>query len=460
MLPALEQKLEFFRRSDQERDALLQEVIRQYGRIQIAYTEKCEDVENEAQARRYWQQQFGEASKVLAMTRQQAESTSFVLALIDGDGAIFTEDLLRAGVEGGSDAAHKLQSEMNHILDVYEGAAGNWSVMVYIYANVEGLSRKLASVGIIKSPVELYTFTRAFNLHQPLFNFIDVGSGKERADHKIKEMLRLFTTNIQCKHIIFSGCHDNGYLPCLDPYKHDLSNANRISLLETTPVQPGFTALKFKTVRFSSVFRLDELPERPPPVNPIIVKTVSSHQTIVSPQRVQLPISKGARSATPVPTQSSCATVRKKGMNTKDISIAPVKPRERKFVLLNAYDQRIDEKLAKVERDALDRFHAKIQKQKMCNEYHLKGSCSLGGSCPYHHGEKLSPVERLVLQHKVRNIPCSFLNNCREVNCYYGHNCPYDECSRGNNCYFSMTHDMDKAPRMKMYEDGTIDIVT
>lgn len=153
----------------------------------MAYNEKCGDFDNEVQARRYWQQQFSEASRALVMTRHQADNSPFVLALIDGDGAIFTEALLRAGAEGGSDAAHKLQSEIrNHILDVYEGSAGSWSIMVHIYANLEGLSRKLASVGILKSPQELHIFARAFTLHQPLFNFIDVGSGKERADHKIK----------------------------------------------------------------------------------------------------------------------------------------------------------------------------------------------------------------------------------------------------------------------------------
>lgn len=231
ILPALEQKLESFRRSDQERDALLQvrchaavhstrlaafapcrlhaaqrlclplelspvlcapltvlqEIVRQYEQLKMAFNEKCGDFDNEVQARRYWQQQFSEASRVLAMTRQQADSSPFVLALIDGDGAVFTEALLRAGADGGSDAAHKLHSEIrNHILDVYEGSAGSWSIMVHIYANLEGLSRKLASVGIIKSPQELHVFARAFSLHQPLFNFIDVGSGKERADHKIK----------------------------------------------------------------------------------------------------------------------------------------------------------------------------------------------------------------------------------------------------------------------------------
>ncbi|KAK7733392.1 hypothetical protein SLS57_000407 [Botryosphaeria dothidea] len=467
MLPALEQKLESFRRSDQERDALLQEVVRQYEQLKMAYNEKCGDFDNEVQARRYWQQQFSEASRALVMTRHQADNSPFVLALIDGDGAIFTEALLRAGAEGGSDAAHKLQSEIrNHILDVYEGSAGSWSIMVHIYANLEGLSRKLASVGILKSPQELHIFARAFTLHQPLFNFIDVGSGKERADHKIKEMMRVFISNIQCKHIIFGGCHDNGYLPNLDTYKHDPTVSNRISLLETTPATPGFIALKFRTVNFTSVFRQDELPEfRPPPpvqavAPPAPVKTISPVQTVVSPQSATSPASNGLRSATPTTTSSSWATVGKTGMTSKSISIAPVKTKERKFVLLNAYDQRIDEKLAKVERGALERFHAKIAKQKMCNEYHLKGACTLGPGCPYGHGDKLSPVDRLALQHKARNIPCTFLSDCREANCYYGHNCPYDECSRGDNCYFSMTHDMDRTPRMKMYEDGTIEILS
>lgn len=55
-----------------------------------------------------------------------------------------------------------------------------------IYANFEDLSRKLAHVGIFKSPSELHMFARAFSISQALFNFVDVGRGKERADHKIK----------------------------------------------------------------------------------------------------------------------------------------------------------------------------------------------------------------------------------------------------------------------------------
>ncbi|KAF2139644.1 uncharacterized protein K452DRAFT_289641 [Aplosporella prunicola CBS 121167] len=470
-LPSLDQKLESFRRSDQERDALLQEIVRQYEQLKLAFNEKCSDLDNEVQARRYWQSQFNESTRAQAVMRQQADHNPFVLVLIDGDGAIFQDAFLKAGADGGSEAASKLMVEIkNHILDVYEGQAGSWNIIVHIYANLEGLGRKLASVGILRSPQELHTFSRAFSLNQSLFNFIDVGSGKERADHKIKEMLRLFISNIQCKHIIFGGCHDNGYLVALDPYKNDPVAANRISLLETTPAQPAFTGLKFKNARFESVFRLDELPERPvmaPQVIPI--KTNSPHQTmsspvqsIISPQQQPLPpASAPPRTVTPATstsTSQSWAAVGKTGMTSKSISIAPVKPVQRRYVLLNLYDQRIDEKLPKVERSALERFHLRIQKQKMCNEYHLRGACT-SQECPYGHGEKLSPVDRLALQHKARNIACPLLNDCRDVTCYYGHNCPHDECSRGDGCYFAMTHDMDRFPKMKMYEDGTIDIL-
>jgi hypothetical protein len=58
--------------------------------------------------------------------------------------------------------------------------------MVQIYANFDGLARHLHSIGILASPGQLNAFAKSFNLSQPLFNFIDVGSGKERADYKIR----------------------------------------------------------------------------------------------------------------------------------------------------------------------------------------------------------------------------------------------------------------------------------
>lgn len=53
---------------------------------------------------------------------------------------------------------------------------------------MEGLSHKLRALGVLKNPNEMAPFARAFGLNQPLFNFIDVGSGKERADYKVRGM--------------------------------------------------------------------------------------------------------------------------------------------------------------------------------------------------------------------------------------------------------------------------------
>lgn len=75
-------------------------------------------------------------------------------------------------------------------------------------------------------------------------------------------MLRTFTDNPTCKHIIFGGCHDTGYLLNLDQYKHNPAKASRITLLETTPMARGFAELpNFQQTRFDRVFRNTPLPE-------------------------------------------------------------------------------------------------------------------------------------------------------------------------------------------------------
>jgi len=50
-----EDRLQGFRRSDQERDALVTELITKYAELQTRYDEKCGDYENEVESRRTWQ---------------------------------------------------------------------------------------------------------------------------------------------------------------------------------------------------------------------------------------------------------------------------------------------------------------------------------------------------------------------------------------------------------------------
>ena len=45
-------RLEAFRKTDAERDALVAEVVRQYEELQLKYAEKCDDYNNEVESRR------------------------------------------------------------------------------------------------------------------------------------------------------------------------------------------------------------------------------------------------------------------------------------------------------------------------------------------------------------------------------------------------------------------------
>ena len=156
--------------------------------------------------------------------------------------------------------------------------------MVQIYLSLDKLAIKLASVGLLRSPQEFRAFAQSFNVNQPLFSIIDVGHGKERADHKIKgiislgpeaviadmhpEMLRTFSDNPTCRHIIFGGCHDAGYLLNFEHFKHDMVKASQITLMETTPAYKGYAELhNFKRARFDDVFKSEPLPDYAPPTN-------------------------------------------------------------------------------------------------------------------------------------------------------------------------------------------------
>ena len=172
----------------------------------------------------------------------------------------FENYLYAQGKDGGAEAASHLFAELkDQLKQTYpEAHVSNWNIVVNVVLNMQGLGQKLHACGIINNPNELSAFGRAFGLAHPLFNFIDVGSGKERADHKIRETLRLYLPMPQCKHIFFGPCHDNGYLPVLEPFKRDPTTSSRITLIETTPAEPGFIALGFPRVKFleSSAIRI------------------------------------------------------------------------------------------------------------------------------------------------------------------------------------------------------------
>jgi hypothetical protein len=217
-------------------------------------------------------------------------------------------------------------------------------------------------------------------------------------------MLRTFSDNPTCKHIIFGGCHDNGYLLDLDQYKHNQAKAARFTLLETTPAERGFADLpNFQRARFEEVFRSEPLPasasqyqqyptqsytQSPMQQTPFTAPQATSRtmsNKLPSPVSSPPPIER----PTPLPTPSesspsttsaslsgqqngdSWATVGKNGAFDSSISIASNKAsaKNKKYVYYNREGFRLDEPLPPRDRQAGEAIEERMIKVSL--------------SCPY-----------------------------------------------------------------------------
>lgn len=62
------------------------------------------------------------------------------------------------------------------------------------------------------SNVSVWTdFVVGFNQAHPLFSIVDCGRGKEGADAKMREGLKLYASMPSCGLVLFAGTHDSGY---------------------------------------------------------------------------------------------------------------------------------------------------------------------------------------------------------------------------------------------------------
>lgn len=98
---------------------------------------------------------------------------------------IFSEQLLQQGEKGGKEAASQLWGAMNDFVHSALPHLSSPKILARIYANVKGLGDVLQMSGIIDRATVFEDFARGFNGSKLLFDFIDVGNGKDKADDKI-----------------------------------------------------------------------------------------------------------------------------------------------------------------------------------------------------------------------------------------------------------------------------------
>ena len=105
---------------------------------------------------------------------------------------IFDDKLLSRGEAGGREAAGLLWNAVtDHVHLEVPDLPSDYKIVTRIYANLKGLGDVCHRSGILENPTLIEDFARGFTGSKQLFDFVDVGMGKDRADDKISGELWL-----------------------------------------------------------------------------------------------------------------------------------------------------------------------------------------------------------------------------------------------------------------------------
>ncbi|KAF2797370.1 hypothetical protein K505DRAFT_143878 [Melanomma pulvis-pyrius CBS 109.77] len=480
--PSLWARLEQVVQHDNEKTSLLKEIMIRYDYLTQEYQRECEERAREHDAILAWQRDkklFEENYKTMQIAMA---SNPFVMILIDGDGMIFEDEFIRDGEQGGRRAASQIhaavvefvQRETNDIpLDV--------RIICRVYANVRGLAEVLVRVGAVQEVGIVEEFVRGFTRGKTLFDFVDVGPGKDRADEKLIETFKLCAADMHCRQIFFGCSHDNGYARTLEDHSSDTSYLNRITLLQGVPFEKELLALPYKTKRFPGIFReskiqvwgapgaippgtngingynspvgigfngckaplvaknyniINGLPSRfPPPVRTTSATLLldSPIQAPVAPRLPRTPSSSSFASNdgfNPLPAKPAVMNyAAKAALPAPPVTEAPAyKPANREEVIArNRGGQRVDPPCRDYDKTEVDR----IKKIKMCNVHFLRDECPYGPACTHLHSYKPTKDEISTLRLVARMAPCQNGSGCQDIKCMYGHRCPAPRSDRG-----------------------------
>ncbi|KAH8761644.1 hypothetical protein F5883DRAFT_606021 [Diaporthe sp. PMI_573] len=439
------------------KDDTLNDILARYETLLSDYKRLKSDYEEEREAREKWKQEA-----------KGHQRNPFVLVLVDADGYVFNDDLVAAGQEGGTRAAKLL----NDTIKASQRKKGleHCETMVRVYANVAGLSKALAKANLLGADKRsLSPFIANFNRSYGLTDFVDAGEFKENADFKLREMLRLYAENAQCKHIYFAACHDAGYVSQLTPYR---GHSDRFTLIRTSGLHfhDEFTKLGLGIEELPGVFRatgsaMDVLYPKPilgkPNTTPLPSRSRPTEARDIcafhsvgrckygetcknlhvgpSPSPLALRPSKLSRSSwrngsEPYDTSDYSLPAKNHAASNRSYLQQPdlfAKLPKRDEIpdghmAVNASQQRLDAYIPVPTSESENRLKLRSSMQRLCNSKHLTGSCP-NPHCEYDHNpleEDLIPT----LEWLARSLPCPRRDKCRNASCTSGHLCQKHDC--------------------------------
>ncbi|KAK5661101.1 hypothetical protein OQA88_10991 [Cercophora sp. LCS_1] len=411
-----------FQRQNVQSVAWMKKLSDRVSELSKLYDDACMDLERERVAGRHAQEQVEKVDQSFRALKGVVDRNAFVLALVDADADTYLfgdRYYLNDPAGGGQRAAIDLRAAIRQHLQSVGGGLAGLPVVAKAFASGDGLAHLLTKAGLAKpaeSPDVVSFFSRGFSQADDLFDFVLVGKGKDRADHKLMASFRQFAENPSCRHIFLAGCHDNGYVRMLEKYVHDQVVAAKVTLVKSFQVGTEFSTLPFQTVSFDAVFRSGPLGA-----------PNSQKVRLITPQDIPAGSGTGARldkgGASPPATYATrAASISSEPLGTSRL-LPLLSDLGANVILLNDRNQRVDCALPLKSPSSVASWHEKtvIGKKRYCSMFHLQGSCSVS-QCSYLHGS-ISSGEKNVLRHNLRAQKCKKLGECRDRKCYYGHHC-------------------------------------
>ncbi|KAI0791290.1 hypothetical protein C8Q75DRAFT_757573 [Abortiporus biennis] len=355
-----------------------------------------------------------------------------VMCLIDGDGSIFSRELLAQGQQGGHQAARHLAQEIQKYLALKDPShASAMELSIYIFLHKKGLMDALGRSGFTMERSNLDDFLTGFNQAGQRFVMVDVGAGKENADSKLKVFLQDSIRSPQTWKVFLGVSHDNGYVPELQSLITDGLRDKLILLPGYREIVHAIKCLNFPTLVIPDLFMAEKL-------SPALAFNIR----IPNPQT---PSSEGSSTNAPSKTNGS-KKAHRKGSDAVSVSSSSVNeivnPSPNKGTnKLNASSPSFAPSGFNVDSDAssYNSFGSSslapslsLQEiNKPCYNFHLTKKCTYGAGCVNSH-QPISEAMRKNLAKEAKKKPCPVMGkygNCKynesKEGCIFSHQCPH-----------------------------------
>ncbi|KZV99631.1 hypothetical protein EXIGLDRAFT_640358 [Exidia glandulosa HHB12029] len=374
-LEHMELELEFSRARNEELEKRVKDLEREVQVWRQAHERECAAKEAMANNMADLHKEIG----------SMKEDTPLVVCLIDGDGTIFAQDFLVNGQEGGRLAARALHRGM---LEYLGSAATRAVVCATVYCNRMGL-REALSRNEVCSHTQFDAFWIGFSQAASMFQMVDVGPGKEAADAKLREALRVYSRMPQTMRVFFGGAHDGGYRPPLQALALDNSLDKVVLIQAYDEIAYDLRVLNLHAVRWDGLFMAQKIGGLPGDRGPL------SRPDGANAHGSPHPSGSSAAPNSPGPQEPPPP-----GMRYIDPTIPIGK-----------------------------------NVPPPCNFHYLLSNCMQGVKCPYGHNYILTPQQLAALRKAAKKAPCFIVN--RNQQCPFGDKCCMSHrCPHATNCAF------------------------